>query len=230
MNQFWRGFRAVVPLWAGMVPFGLAYAVTARSAELSILDTQLMSLLVFAGSSQFSGASMFLTGAAPITIILTTFMINVRHLLYSLSLGQTMKLSWAQCLIGAHFLTDEAFGITLASGQTNFAYLFGAELSVFVSWNLSTLAGSLLSEAIPKAMSPEHLGIDFIFPVAFLALLIPLLKERVAFLIAIVAGVAAFLLTNVFAVNGGITILLVGVIGSLLGAYITKDTNTKDTK
>jgi 4-azaleucine resistance transporter AzlC len=229
MTQFWRGFRAVVPLWAGMIPFGLAYAVTARSAELSILDTQLMSMLVFAGSSQFSGASMFLGGAAPITIILTTFIINVRHMLYSLSLGQKMKLSWAQRLLGAHFLTDEAFGITLASGQTTFAYLFGAELSVFVSWNLSTLAGSLLSEAIPASMSPVSLGIDFIFPVAFLALLIPLLKQRVDFLMAILAGVAAFILANVLNVNGGLTILLVGVVGSLVGAYVTKDTVTKDT-
>jgi 4-azaleucine resistance transporter AzlC len=223
MKDFWRGFCAVVPLWAGMIPFGLAYAVTARSANLSIVDTQLMSMLVFAGSSQFSGASMFLTGAAPLTIILTTFVINVRHLLYSLSLGQKLKLSWQQKLIGAHFLTDEAFGVTLASGQKTFSYLFGAELSVFVSWNLATLAGSLLSEAIPKGMSPEQLGIDFIFPVGFLALLIPLLKERVDILVAILAGAAAFLLANIFKVNGGLTILLVGVIGSLVGAFITKD-------
>lgn len=223
MKQFWRGFRAVLPLWAGMIPFAIAYAVTARSAGLSILDTQLMSIAVFAGSAQFSGASMFLSGAAPITIILTTFIINVRHMLYSLSLGQKMKLTWLQRFVGAHFLTDEAFGITLASGQATFAYLLGAELSVFVPWNLSTLAGSLLSEAIPKGMSPGSLGIDFIFPVAFLALLIPLLKERVDFVMAILAGAAAFLLANVLHINGGLTILLVGVVGSFVGAFITKD-------
>jgi 4-azaleucine resistance transporter AzlC len=223
MHLFWRGFRAVMPLWAGMIPFAIAYAVTARSAGLSIFDTQLMSVAVFAGSAQFSGASMFLTGATPLTIILTTFVINVRHLLYSLSLGQKMNLSWAQRLLGAHFLTDEAFGVTLASGQTTFAYFFGAELSVFVSWNLSTLVGSLLSEAIPDSMSPERLGIDFIFPVGFLALLIPLLSARVDFLVAMFAGVAAFLLANVLEVNGGLTILLVGVIGSFVGAFFTKD-------
>ncbi|MGL4610122.1 MAG: AzlC family ABC transporter permease [Trueperaceae bacterium] len=222
MKQFWLGFRAVIPLWAGMIPFALAYAVTARSAGLSILDTQLMSMFVFAGSAQFSGASMFLTGAAPITIILTTFIINVRHLLYSLSLGQKMKLTWAQRFVGAHFLTDEAFGITLASGQMSFAYLLGAELSIFVPWNLSTLAGSLLSEAIPDGMSPERLGIDFIFPLAFLALLIPLLKVRVDFAIAITAGAFAFILANMLHVNGGVTILLVGVLGSLLGAFVTR--------
>jgi 4-azaleucine resistance transporter AzlC len=223
MKEFWRGFRAVIPLWAGMIPFALAYAVTARSAGLSIVDTQLMSLLVFAGSAQFSGASMFLTGATPITIVLTTFIINVRHMLYSLSLGQKMKLTWTQRFVGAHFLTDEAFGVTLASGRTTFLYLLGAELSVFVPWNLSTLAGSLLSEAIPEVMSPERLGIDFIFPVAFLALLIPLLRERVDFMVAILAGAAAFVLANSLGVNGGLTILLVGVACSFFGALMTKD-------
>ncbi len=220
MKLFFEGFRAVMPLWAGMIPFGLAYAVTARSAGLSIFETQLMSLIVFAGSSQFSAAGLFLTGAAPITIILTTFIINVRHFLYSLSLGQKMKLSWSQKFMGAHFLTDEAFGITIASGQSSFAYLLGAELSVFVSWNLSTLLGSLISQAIPD---PIALGIDFIFPLSFLAMLIPLLKNRLDILICLIAGASAFLLSHGLGLNSGLTILLVGVFISLLGAFFMKE-------
>jgi 4-azaleucine resistance transporter AzlC len=220
MKEFWRGFRAVVPLWAGMIPFGLAYAVTARSANLSILETQLMSMIVFSGSAQFSAAGLFLSGTSGLVIVATTFVINARHLLYSLSLGQQMKLTWLQRFIGAHFLTDEAFGVTVASGRMTFPYLLGAELSVFVPWNLSTLAGSLLSEAVPD---PVALGIDFIFPVAFLALLIPLLRKRIDVLIALTSGVAAFVLANVLKLNGGLTILLVGIAGSLLGAVLLRD-------
>lgn len=220
MREFWSGFRAVLPLWAGMIPFGLAYAVTARSANLSVLETQLMSLIVFSGSAQFSAAGLFLIGTSGLAIVATTFVINVRHLLYSLSLGQKMKLTWLQRIVGAHFLTDEAFGVTVASGQRNFSYLLGAELSVFVTWNLSTLAGSLLSEAVPD---PVALGVDFIFPVAFLALLVPLLKRRLDSLIAVASGVAAFVLANVQGVNGGLTILLVGIAGSLLGAVLSKE-------
>jgi 4-azaleucine resistance transporter AzlC len=220
MKQFWQGFRAIIPLWAGMIPFGLAYAVTARSANLSLLETQLMSLIVFSGSAQFSAAGLFLIGTSGLAIVATTFVINMRHLLYSLSLGQTIRLTWLQRFFAAYFLTDEAFGITVASGQRNFRYLLGAELSVFVSWNLSTLAGSLLSEAVPD---PVALGVDFIFPVAFLALLIPLLKNRLDALIAVTSGVAAFVLVNVLKVNGGLTILFVGVLGSVLGALLLKD-------
>jgi 4-azaleucine resistance transporter AzlC len=219
-QKFWSGFRAVVPLWTGMIPFGLAYAVTARSAGLSVLETQLMSMIVFAGSSQFSGAGLFLVGATPITIILTTFIINVRHFLYGLSLGQKINLSWPQKLLTAHLLTDEAFGMTIANGQYSFAYLLGAELSVFVSWNLSTLVGSLISQAIPD---PLALGIDFIFPISFLAMLIPLLKYRLDIVISLLAGISAFVLSNVLGVNSGLTILLVGVFVSLMGAVLMKE-------
>jgi 4-azaleucine resistance transporter AzlC len=203
-----------------MIPFGMAYAVLARSAGLSIFETQLMSIIVFAGSSQFSGAGLFLTGASPVTIILTAFIINARHLLYGLSLGQKMKLTWVQKFVGAHFLTDEAFGMTVASGQNNFAFLLGAELSVFVSWNISTLVGSLISQAIPD---PIALGIDFIFPLSFLAMLIPLLKNRLDILIGGVAGICAFVLSNVLGLNSGLTILFIGVLGSLLGAFLAKE-------
>jgi 4-azaleucine resistance transporter AzlC len=219
-TKFFLGFRAVVPLWAGMIPFGLAYAVTARSAGLSIFETQLMSMIVFAGSSQFSAAGLFLSGALPVTIILTTFVINVRHTLYSLSLSQKMQLSLPQRMFGAHFLTDEAFGMTIAHNQLNFPFLLGAEMSVFVSWNLSTLAGSLISQAIPD---PVALGIDFIFPLSFLAMLILLLKSRLDILISAVAGISAFILSNLLGVNSGLTILLVGVFVSLLGAYLMRD-------
>ena len=218
MPLFWRGFRAVLPLWSGMVPFGLAYAVTARAAGLGLFDTQLMSVLVFSGSAQFSAAGLFMTGAVGLGIVLTTFIINVRHVLYSLSLGQQMQLSTAQKVLGAHLLTDEAFGVTLASGQLSFPFLLGAELSVFVSWNLSTLVGSLLSEAVPD---PVALGIDFVFPVAFLALLIPLLKRRSELIVALTSGGAALGLMTY--VGSSVSVLLVGVLGSLLGAWLTRD-------
>lgn len=210
----------MIPLWAGMIPFGMTYAVIARSAGLSIFETQLMSMVVFAGSSQFSAAGLFMIGAAPLTIILTTFMINVRHLLYSLSLGQKINLTWPQKFLCAHLLTDEAYGMTIASGQMTFAFLLGAELSVFVSWNVSTLFGSLISQSIPD---PLALGVDFIFPLSFLAMLMPLLKNRLDILIAVVAGLGAFLFSNVLELNSGLTILLIGIFGSLLGAVLMKE-------
>lgn len=214
--EFRQGFKAVLPLWLGMVPFGLAYAVTARSAGLSLFDTQLMSMLVFAGGAQFSAAGLFLAGASGLAIVLTTFLINVRHLLYGLALSQRLRLSRPQRLVAAHFLTDEAFGVTVVSGQRSFGYLLGAELSVFVVWNGSTLAGSLLSEAVPD---PAALGVDFVFPLAFLALLVPLLTGWRELAVAAFAGLTALLAGGT--VNSGVAILIAGTLGALLGAWWT---------
>ncbi len=206
----------MIPLWVGVVPFGLAYAVSARSAGLSLLETQLMSLFVFAGSAQFSAAGLFLINASSVSLVLTTFIINARHLLYSLSLGQRATYTWGRQAISAFFLTDEAFGIVTSQGNYGFAFLLGAELSLYGAWNLSTFLGALVGEVVPD---PTVLGADFVFPVAFLALLIPLLRSRLDLAVAAGAGVAALLLAG--QIGSGLAILITGVGGSLLGAWLS---------
>ena len=84
----------MLPLWLGVAPFAVAYAVTARAAHLSLLETQFMSLTVFAGASQFAAAGLFGQGAGGLSIIATTFLLNVRHVLYGLSLAQQLPISW----------------------------------------------------------------------------------------------------------------------------------------
>ena len=207
----------MLPLWAGLIPFAMAYAVLARSAGLSLWHTQLMSLIVFGGSSQFSAAGLFGLGASGIAIVLTTFVINLRHFLYTLALGQRYKTTTAQKLLASHLTTDEAFGLAV-SKRGSFPFFLGTAFSLFFIWNLSTLAGSLVSELVPD---PIAIGIDFIFPVAFLALLIPLLKTRKELSVAVLAGLAAFIGSSFL--NPGILILLVGVAASLLGALWAKD-------
>lgn len=215
--NFWRGFGAVVPLWLGMIPFGAAYAVSARAAGLSLLETQLMSLVVFSGGAQFSAAGLFAANASPLTVVATTFLINVRHLLYGVSLGQTVPLRWRERPLAAHLLTDEAYGVTFGSPARSVGFFMGAGSSVFFIWNLSTLAGALLSRLVPD---PAALGTDFIFPLAFLALLIPLLRGWPALAVAVSAGLLALLASRVM--NTGLAVLLAGVLGPLLGAYLTR--------
>lgn len=214
---FRRGFAAVVPLWLGMIPFGVAYAIAARAAGLSLVETQLMSAVVFAGGAQFSAAGLFGVGASGVAIVLTTFLLNVRHVLYGLALSRELRLSGARRLLAAHLLTDEAFGVTIASRERSFAFLLGAELSVFVSWNLATLAGALVGAGIPD---PNALGVDFVFPLAFLALLVPLLRGRAELVVAACSGAVALAASRVW--PSGVAILVAGVLGSLLGAWLTR--------
>jgi 4-azaleucine resistance transporter AzlC len=216
-GPFAAGFAAMVPLWLGVVPFGVAYAVIARDAGLSVLETQALSALVFAGSAQISAAGLFGAGAAGIEIVFTTFMLNVRHVLYGLSLGRSISLRGWRRPTAAYFLTDEAYGVVAARRERSFEFLLGAELSLFVTWNAATLVGALLGATIPD---PERLGVDLVFPLAFLALLVPLLRTRVELAVAVASGAVAYGLDRVL--PGGLPIIVAGVAGSLLGAGLTR--------
>ena len=175
-------------------------------------------MLVFAGSAQVSAVGRIGRGAGGLKIVLTTFLLNVRHMLYGLSLGRTVRLDGWRRLVVAYFLTDEAFGVVAARRERSFAFLLGAELSLFATWNLATLGGALLGSAIPD---PEEIGIDLIFPLAFLALLVPLVRTRIELGVAVVAGAIAWVAAH--GLPGGIPILVAGVGGSLLGAALTRN-------
>jgi 4-azaleucine resistance transporter AzlC len=216
-GAFRRGFWALAPLWLGVVPFAAAYAITARSAGLSLIETQALSVLVFAGSAQFSAVGLFAVGTAGAEIVLTTFLLNVRHLLYGVSLGREFELRRRERPVAAFFLTDEAFGIAAASRERSFRFLLGVELSLFSMWNLATLGGFLLGSAIPD---PDRLGVDLIFPLAFLALLVPLVRTRAELVVALGSGAVAYALGRVL--PGGLPILVTGIGGSLLGAFLTR--------
>jgi predicted branched-subunit amino acid permease len=217
MTEFWNGFKRMFPLYLGVVPFAVAFAVTARAAGLSVWETQALSLFVFAGSSQFSAAQMFAAGAGGPAIILTTFLLNVRHALYGMSLARILKLNPGQRALGAYFLTDEAYGVFVASGSRSYAFLMGAEMSLFIAWNAFTLAGALAGALLPD---PTSLGVDFVFPLSFLALLLPLLRTRAEIIVAVLSGALAWLVSS--RLPGGLGILLTGLAGSLLGAWLTR--------
>ncbi len=206
-----------MPLYLGIIPFALAYAVTARAAGLGILETQALSVLVFAGASQFSAAPLLGAGVNGLAIILTTFLLNVRHLLYGVAVARVLpNMTWRERIVGAYFLTDESFGTFLASGVRDYRFLLGASISLFVSWNAFTLVGALASSLVPD---PNALGVDLVFPLSFLALLIPVLKARVEWFVALCSGILAWLIVP--RLPAGLGILMVGIAGSLLGAILT---------
>ena len=212
---FGAGFRAMVPLWIGVVPFGAAYAVTARAAGLDLVETQLMSLLVFAGGSQFAAVGLIAAGAGPWTLVSTTFLINLRHLLYGVVVAATTELRGGRRVLAAHLLTDEAFGVHVAHGRGRPAFLIGAGLSLFVVWNAATLVGSLLSRSLPD---PYAIGLDIVFPLAFLALLVPLVRDRRSLTVACIAGLGAWALGAVL--EPGAALLVAAALAAGIGAAL----------
>jgi predicted branched-subunit amino acid permease len=210
---FARGFLALMPLWAGAIPIGIAYGVAARGLGLGFGETQLMSLVVFSAAAQVSALSLLDAGAPGLVLIGTALALNAQLLLIGLTVGRQVRLSRIKRLATAFLLTDGAYGVALGVGRLRLPVLLGAGASMFVSWNLGTGIGAAAGHALPD---PRRLGVDFVVPLTFLAVLVPLVRTRAAAVAALVAGAATLLLAWL---APGVAVLGAGLAGSAAGAW-----------
>jgi 4-azaleucine resistance transporter AzlC len=212
----------MVPLWAGVGPFGVAFGILAHAAGYSVLQTQAFSLFVFAGSAEVAAVTLTMAGATAVAIVLTALLLNLRHVLYGLSLSGLLRMrSLPARTLLPFVMTDEAYGLTVKEyldGEGGPAFLAGAGLSLYLAFNLATLAGALLGSAIPDL---QGLGLDLIFPLTFLALLVPLLRTWTQLIVAIVSGGLALGLGRI--IPAGTTILIAAVVASALGTALPRE-------
>ncbi|HYO29662.1 MAG TPA: AzlC family ABC transporter permease [Thermomicrobiales bacterium] len=218
-SPFRRGVAAVAPLRLGVVPFAVALSLLARSAGLDPWQTQASSALNFAGSAQVALVTLVAGAGGWSAILVTGVLLNLRHVLYGLSLRPLVRVERpAQRWALPFLLTDEVYGVTVRAatrGEVGPAFVLGAGLGLYLPYNLATLAGSLLGGLLPDTSA---WGLDVVFPLTFLALLMPLVRSRRHLLVAVVAGGAALALSP-FA-PGGATILLASVGAAALGAVL----------
>lgn len=187
------GIRDMLPLLAGVAPFGFLFGLLGRATDLGPWGTQAMSALVFAGSAQFIAIGLLNAGTPAIIIVLTTFIINLRHFLYGASLAPHLRripMRWKRWL--AFLLTDEAFALLITrlpriNGPTaRRSYYLGSTLAMYLCWQLSTALGIFLGGSVPD---PTRFGLDFVPPVAFIGLLAAHDWDRASIVTAAVAGV-----------------------------------------
>ena len=211
---FMRGFLAMLPMWTGAIPVGLAYGLAARSAGIDAIDAQVMSLLVFSAAAQLSAVSLIDDGASIVILLATTLLLNVQLLLLGLAAGRETKPDWTGRFSGAFFLTEGSFGVAAAIGRLTLPSLVGAGVSMYTGWNIGTALGITVGDAIPD---PRSIGIDLVAPLAFLAVLVPLVRNRPAVATVVVAAAAVLALVQV--VPSGVAVLGAGLGGSLAGAW-----------
>ncbi|NTU83909.1 MAG: AzlC family ABC transporter permease [Chloroflexales bacterium] len=215
--DFRAGYLAMLPLWLGAAPFGIIYAISALAAGLSPAQTLAMSLLVFAGASQFTAVGMVAAGAGPLAITLTALVVNARHLLMAASLAPYVRgVGPRRRLLLAALLTDESYAVGMGrflKGRGSAAFQAGCNLSLYTCWPLSTVAGILLGWAIPD---PTAYGLDLVFPLTFIGLLVPLLRERANRPAAVIA--ALLTIVGALLLPGSWYVLLAGAGASGLAA------------
>jgi 4-azaleucine resistance transporter AzlC len=156
--------------------FGISFGVLAVASGLTVAQTSAMSLLVFTGASQFAAVGVIGTGGSPAAALGSALLLAARNGAYGLSLSEVIRGRLAVRLLAAHLVIDESTAMALA--QRNPADqrrgFWVAGISVFVVWNLGTLAGALGGNAIGD---PATFGLDAAFPAGFVALVVPHLRS-----------------------------------------------------
>ena len=167
------GVRAGLPIMLGYVPIGIAFAVMARQAGLSVGQTCLMSITVYAGASQMMAAGMLADHGAFLAIVLATFVLNLRHIIMSTCVMHRMEpTSLPLRLLAAFGVTDESFALfTTGTGKSRSVFFFlGIHAAIYLGWILGTLRGALAMDLLPPILTAS-LGISLY--AMFISILMP---------------------------------------------------------
>lgn len=220
-----RGIAVGFPIMLGYLPIAITYGVLAKQAGLSLIELTMMSVLVFAGASQFMGANMIAVGAGAVEIIVATFVLNFRHFVMSLSFMNRFRpigLNWKVPLsLG---LTDETFAVSSlhtkeAKEDKGVFFYMALILTAYFSWVFGSFLGGVLGEVIPENLS-QSMGIALY--AMFIGLLVPSVKKELKIgLIAIIA----MLINTLFSqfLSDGWAIVFGTVLGGLSGVYLLKE-------
>lgn len=219
------GIAVGFPIMLGYLPIAITYGVLAKQAGMTLTELTLMSVLVFAGASQFMGANMIAVGASAVEIIVATFVLNFRHFVMSLSFMNRLRdigLKWKVPLsLG---LTDETFAVSslhpkearMEKGPLFYTALI---LTAYFSWVFGSFLGGLLGEIIPKQLS-QSMGIALY--AMFIGLLVPSVKKE--WRIGLIA-VIAMLINAIFSqfMSSGWAIVFGTILGGLSGVFLLKE-------
>jgi 4-azaleucine resistance transporter AzlC len=190
MNRpgFADGIRQGIPIFIGYMPIAVAFGLLAKGTGISLGHTMGLSLFVFAGASQFMALELIALGTGAMGIVLSTFIVNIRHMLMSMSLHEkTVSEGPVKKAAYAFFITDEVFAVASTRGETiGSSYLFGLGIMAYSSWNVNTALGFIVGSFLPTALQ-EGMGIALY--AMFIGLLVPSVKKNRRALI--LAGSAA---------------------------------------
>ena len=224
-KHFKKGIVQELPIQVGVFPFGIIYGVMAIEGGLTVIQAFLMSSIIFAGASQIAFAKLYLF-VSPTSLLTSITAINLRHFLYGVSVNEYLKnltLKWR--IIFSYLLTDEAYAVSIKYFQNNskskyfYYHLLGSGLTLFFTWQVSTLIGILFGGAIPS-----YLNLEFIIPLSFIAIIIPMLKKKYDILACFSSGISGIIL---YKLDIELWIIFSALIGIFIGYFfiIIEDKN-----
>jgi predicted branched-subunit amino acid permease len=208
--------------------YGISFGALSVAAGLSLWQTIALSALLFSGASQFAVVGIIAAGGAGAAAVATSSLLGLRNGLYGLQVSRLLKVRGLRKIPAAHLTIDESTAVAIAQPEPAAQRLgfWGTGLSVFVLWNLSTILGAIVGDALGD---PKQYGLDAAAPAAFCALLWPRLKSGDARAVAVVAAVIALVVAP--HAPAGIPVLvaaLAAIVAGVLPARGRRDQDVDD--
>lgn len=227
-DSFLQGVKDCVPTLIGYISIGLAFGVVGSASGLSVLEIALLTILIYAGSAQFIFCALLLTSSPASAIIVTIFVVNLRHLLMSLTLAPHFtRYSMLKNVGFGTLLTDETFGVAVTkqmqTGKLYGKWMDGLNITAYIFWILSCITGAFLGQWVAN---PEKWGLDFALVAMFIALLVLQLssvgKSKIMHYIKLIGYMAVIMYGLSYVVPSHVAVLLATVIVATIGVVTDK--------
>ncbi|WP_070328059.1 AzlC family ABC transporter permease [Exiguobacterium aurantiacum] len=222
-DAFRSGMRAGIPVAVGYIPIAIAFGLLAKSFDMPNVITLAMSLFIFAGASQFIGIQLIMAGSMYWEIVLTTFILNLRHFLMSASLSQRIETTSNRFLAAIAFgVTDETFSVASTRNEaTRGHFVLGLNLIAFFAWNVGTWIGVFLAFGLPQSVQAS-MGIALY--AMFIGLLVPSLTRKPVIVVAALAVVTQVVLywgvASFIPLSSGLSIIIATIVAAGVGALL----------
>ena len=208
--------RDAVGIGIGVASYAVSFGALSVTTGLSVLETQILSAVMFTGASQFALVGVIAAGGTPLAAIAAAWLVGFRNLPYALRMSTLINERGWRRFTSAHITIDESVAMALAhvaESPQAARYAFRATgLSVFVFWNIATLVGSV---AAASAGDPKMYGLDSAIVAGFIALIWPQLRNRLHIKTALAAGIGTIVMIPFS--PAGIPILFAGAVALLIG-------------
>ena len=203
--------------------YGVSFGAISVTGGLTVLQTQVLSALMFTGGSQFALVGVLAAGGGAISAVATSVLLGFRNAFYGLAMAPVLRVHGLRRALAAQITIDESTAMAVSrsvehdDGRAARLAFWATGLSVFVFWNLATLAGSVGANAIGD---PKVWGLDAAIPAGFIALVWPRLRDRRSWAIGLSAAAVALVLTPFL--RPGVPVLLSSVVAVVAGVLAVR--------
>lgn len=218
-SAYWAGVRDGAPFLFVAGPFAMLFGLLAAEAGLNAYEALAFSIVVIAGAAQFTALQLMQENVPTFIVLASALAVNLRLAMYSASITPYIGAApvWQRAL-AAYFLVDQTYASAIGRYEAQpdmtvperMAYFAGVSTSVCPGWYIFTVVGALVGAQIPEAWA-----LDFALPLAFLAMISPLLRTPAHMVAALVAIVVSLMATNI---PYSLGLLVAGICGMVAGA------------